>query len=34
MLNTIGSLAGAQSTGVFDVTTYIAGISGKFGLYK
>lgn len=28
MLNTIGSLTGAHSTGLLDVTTYVAGISG------
>lgn len=28
MLNTLGSLSGAHVTGILDVTTYIAGISG------
>lgn len=30
MLNTIGSLSGAQSTGLLDATTYVAGISGTY----
>jgi len=29
MLNTIGSLAGARSTGLLDCVTYAAGISGS-----
>lgn len=29
MLNTIGSLAGAERTGILACTTYTAGVSGK-----
>lgn len=30
MLNTIGSLCGAEASGVLDCVTYTAGVSGKF----
>lgn len=30
MLNTIGSLIGAQSIGLLDCVTYTAGVSGDF----